>query len=166
MTQIKLPRLLIIIAALFIANLSVSAQDTKPLLWGADPDGGIPYVFQDPDDPQQTIGFEMDIANALAKVLARPITFVKRSYESLLSDLERGDIDLAMNGIEILPERLRRVRFTKPYYLYQLQLVVQSRQRRRANAWRLPRERPHDRHHGINGGGAIAARDGHSRGNL
>ena len=29
-----------------------------------------------------------------------------------------------MNGIEILPERLENYRFTKPYYLYQLQYVV------------------------------------------
>jgi polar amino acid transport system substrate-binding protein len=113
-----------------LLGLPSAAQETpdkpKPLLWGADPDGGIPYVFQDPDNPERTIGFEMDIANALAKAMGRPIQFVKRSYESLLSDLERGDIDIAMNGIEILPERMRRVRFTKPYYLYQLQLVVKA----------------------------------------
>jgi polar amino acid transport system substrate-binding protein len=123
----------IITPFLFFAS-SLSAQDLsnqkKPLLWGADPDGGIPYVFQDPNDPEKTIGFEMDLARALEKELGREIRFVKRSYESLFSDLERGDIDIAMNGLEILPERLQRVRFSKPYYLYQLQLVVKTNEKR------------------------------------
>ena len=126
MRKIHPPCPIVLLIAFFAIPLPLFAQETKPLLWGADPDGGIPYVFQDPGNPKQTIGFEMDIANALAKAMGRPIQFVKRSYESLLSDLERGDIDLAMNGIEIFPERLRRVRFTKPYYLYQLQLVVKA----------------------------------------
>jgi polar amino acid transport system substrate-binding protein len=127
--------ILLILTSLFALAPSLRAQEAaaakkRPLLWGADPDGGIPYVFQDPDDPEKTIGFEMDLARALEKELNREIKFVKRTYESLFSDLERGDIDMAMNGLEVLPERLERVRFTKPYYLYQLQLVVRADERR------------------------------------
>jgi polar amino acid transport system substrate-binding protein len=123
-------RLLLILVLTFSLSHSLQAQEPpaqkKPLLWGADPDGGIPYVFQDPNDPATTIGFEMDLARALEKELGRPIKFVKRAYESLFADLERGDIDIAMNGLEILPERLKWFRFTKPYYVYQLQLVVRA----------------------------------------
>ena len=32
------------------------------LLWGADAQGGAPYVFQDPMDPNRLIGFEVDLA--------------------------------------------------------------------------------------------------------
>ncbi len=128
---------LVVLISCFLLAGPVDAQNSKavqkPLRWGADPDGGIPYVFQDPEDPATTIGFEMDLARALAKELGREITFVKRSYESLFSDLERGDIDIAMNGLEILPERLKRVSFTKPYYLYQLQLVVKADEKRFQN---------------------------------
>lgn len=125
--------------SLWLVSLSLTASSlhaqessakTKPIRWGADPDGGIPYVFQDPEDPDKTIGFEVDLARALEQEVGRPIHFVKRSYESLFADLERGDIDIAMNGLEILPERLQRVNFTKPYYLYQLQLVVKADDRR------------------------------------
>jgi polar amino acid transport system substrate-binding protein len=121
--------LLFLLTSLFFLNPPLTAQEAaakKPLRWGADPDGGVPYVFQDPDDPGKTIGFEMDLARALAKELGRDITFVKRSFESLFSDLDRGDIDIAMNGLEIVPERLKQYHFTKPYYLYQLQLVVKA----------------------------------------
>src|SRR5262245_59424938 len=40
--------------------------------------------------------------------------------------LERAAFDSAMNGLEITPDRLARVRFSKPYYAYKLQLVVRQ----------------------------------------
>jgi polar amino acid transport system substrate-binding protein len=124
-----------IIFTLLLFTSSLQAQNSPdhrkpPLKWGADTDGGIPYVFQDPEEPAKTIGFEMDLARALEKELGREIQFIKRSYESLFSDLERGDIDIAMNGLEILPDRLQRFRFSKPYYLYQLQLVLKADEER------------------------------------
>ncbi len=117
-------------ASLFLllafAGFAPAQQPAKPLIWGADPDGGIPYVFADPDNPAKMIGVEVDLAEALSRELGRPIQFQKRAFDSLISDVERGDIDLAMNGLEIVPKYLDRVRFTKPYYLYQLQLAVKA----------------------------------------
>ncbi|MCI0639227.1 MAG: ABC transporter substrate-binding protein/permease [Gemmataceae bacterium] len=109
------------------------AQKQTPIKWGGDTDGGFPYVFADPKDPEKVIGFEMDLAQALEQEIGRPIVFEQRTYESLLADLERGDIDVAMNGLEIIPERLKRVAFTRPYYIYQLQLVVRADESRFKN---------------------------------
>jgi polar amino acid transport system substrate-binding protein len=39
------------------------------LLWGSDSEGGAPYVFPDPKDPTRLIGFELDIAEAVARRL-------------------------------------------------------------------------------------------------
>lgn len=103
-----------------------SQEAQKPLVWGADRDGGIPYVFADPNDPDKTIGFEADLADALAKELDRKIVFQQRAFDSLLADVQRGDVDLAMNGLEILPDRLNLVAFSKPYYRYRLQLAVKA----------------------------------------
>ena len=102
---------------------TLAAQQT-PLRWGADADGGIPYVFADPDNPAKRIGFEKDIADALARELGRPVEFEQRKFENLLPDLDRDDIDLIMNGFEVLPERKDQCLFTKPYYVYQLQYVI------------------------------------------
>jgi polar amino acid transport system substrate-binding protein len=62
--------------------------------------------------------------------LGRPIVHKQYEFDSLVDGLERGDFDLAMNGLEITPDRVQRVRFTKPYYLYQLQLVVRAGEKR------------------------------------
>ena len=111
---------LFVLAAL---TTSAAAQPT-PLKWGADTDGGVPYAFLDIADGGKIVGFEADIAQALARELGRPIEFTQFDFKSLLPALDRGDIDLAMNGIEILPEREENYLFTKPYYVYQLQYVV------------------------------------------
>jgi polar amino acid transport system substrate-binding protein len=115
------------LAAVLVATSSCSRQAEGDVLrWGADPDGGIPYVFADPENPEKYIGFEVDLIGAISREIGRPIRLEKRTFENLIADVERGDVDLAMNGLEILPERLQRVRFSKPYYLYQLQLAVKS----------------------------------------
>lgn len=133
MKQIPFTALLIILYAALIPIQPARAQTPPPtpLRWGADADGGFPYVFQ--GEGGKMIGFEADLAEALAKELGRPIQFVQYQFDSLIPGVVRGDIDLAMNGVEILPDRLRDVDFSNPYYLYQLQLVVRAGESRFKN---------------------------------
>lgn len=98
----------------------------QTLRWGADAEGGAPYVFKDPNDPRRNIGFEVELAAALEKELGRPIEFRQYNYDSLMSGLERGDFDFAMNGLEVTPDRQQRLRLSRPYYRYRLQLVTRS----------------------------------------
>ncbi len=98
----------------------------RPLHWAADSEGGAPYIALDPKEPGHYIGFEVDLAKALEKEIGRPIQFVQYDFKSLVPGLERGDFDFAMNGLEITPDRAKVVRFTKPYYIYTLQLVVRA----------------------------------------
>ena len=94
------------------------------LLWGSDSEGGAPYVFPDPKDPSRLIGFELDIVEAIAKQLGVRARLVQTAWDSLIPALERGDYDMAMNGLEIIPEREKRVLFSRPYYVFTLQLMV------------------------------------------
>ena len=101
-------------------------DDTKPLIWAADAEGGAPYIFKDPKDPQHNIGFEVDLAQALSRELKRPIAFKQYQFHSLVSGLQRGDFDLAMNGLEVTPDRRAKLLFSHPYYIFQQQLVVRA----------------------------------------
>lgn len=100
----------------------------KPLRFrmGADAEGGAPYIYKDPDQPAKNIGFEVDLAADLEKEMGCRIEFVQYQFSSLLPGLERKDLDLAMNGLEVTPDRARVVRFSRPYYVYALQLAARA----------------------------------------
>jgi polar amino acid transport system substrate-binding protein len=96
------------------------------LLWGCDIAGGAPLAFVDPKDPDRLLGFEAEIAAAIAEKLGVRPQVVQTDWDSLVPGLERGNYDIAMNGIEITPERAKRVLLSRPYYAYTLQLVVRK----------------------------------------
>jgi polar amino acid transport system substrate-binding protein len=126
---VKIPSLLVTVAGLLLL-WTTTAPGAEPLKWGADAEGGAPYIFLDPQDLSKQKGFEVDLAEALAKAINRDINFNQYPYDGLISGLNRGDIDLAMNGLEITPDRLEHVRFSRPYYVYTLQLVVRADEKR------------------------------------
>jgi len=98
--------------------VSPSTLDTikarRVLLWGSDSEGGAPYVFPDAKHPSKLIGFELDIMEAIAKQLGVKAQLVQIAWDSLIPALERGDYDMAMNGLEIITEREKRVLFSRP----------------------------------------------------
>lgn len=84
--------------------------------WGADAQGGAPYVFQDPMEPNRVVGFEVELAELLAKkqgLTARPVL---GQWDKLLELLSRGDFDYAINGIEVAEEKKRVVALSRPYF--------------------------------------------------
>lgn len=100
------------------------AQDRKPIYCGIDFEPQPPYLIGDKDDPASHVGFEIDMMNALAKEIGRPIIRKHADFATLYAGLNRGDFDFAMNGLEITAFNRKQARFTRPYYIYQLQLVA------------------------------------------
>ncbi len=94
------------------------------LRWGADAQGGAPYVFQDPMDPNHLIGFEVDLASAIASELGVRARPVQGQWDVLLDLLARGDFDVALNGIEVADEKRRVATLTRPYYVAPERLTV------------------------------------------
>ena len=98
------------------------------LRWGGDLQGGEPYVFQDPHDPARIVGFEVEIADALARRLGVRARFVQNDWQLLIPALERGDIDVILNGLEVTDARRKRLGFTRPYFAFAATLVVRRDQ--------------------------------------
>lgn len=95
----------------------------RPLLWGADEEGGAPYISK---EDGKYVGFEVELAGALEKELGRPLKFTQYPFKDLDKGLRRGDIDLAMNGLEVTEDRKSLMRFSRPYYIFKLQLVTRT----------------------------------------
>jgi polar amino acid transport system substrate-binding protein len=96
------------------------------LQWGADATGGAPYVFPDPKNPNHLIGFEVDIANDLARLLHLREQMVQTTWDLLPAALQHKRFDMIMNGLEVTPEREKVLAFSTPYYVYTEQVVVQK----------------------------------------
>src|SRR3989454_12782608 len=90
-----------------------SAQE---LVWAADADGGAPYSFPDPRNPAHIIGFEVELANALAARMGRTARFVQNQWDGLVPGLDLGEYQVVINGLEITPERAERIHFSTPYF--------------------------------------------------
>jgi polar amino acid transport system substrate-binding protein len=117
-------RRLAFLLALLLPGGAAAAGDRPPLLWATDAEGGAPYTYKDPKDPNHNIGFEVDIVNEIEKEIGRPIVAKQYAFSSLILGLQRGDFDFAMNGLEETPDRAEKVLFTRPYYVFREQLVV------------------------------------------
>lgn len=96
------------------------------LYWGADAEGGAPNVFVNPQNPEELIGFEVDLANEIAKKIGVKAEMKQNSWDALVPALTRKDFDVIINGLEITEPRKNLINFSKPYYVYSQQIVVQK----------------------------------------
>ncbi|HUY91655.1 MAG TPA: ABC transporter substrate-binding protein/permease [Pirellulales bacterium] len=109
------------------------------LRWGGDAEGGAPFQLRDPQDPGRVIGFEVELADALAESIGRRLRipleaeFVQYEWTSLPLGLDKCDFDCIISGFEISPENRAAVLFSRPYYIYSQQLVVRRDERRIAD---------------------------------
>src|SRR5436190_22056380 len=114
----------LMLMALMVCVTQIRAQ--QPLRWGADPSGGAPYVFNDPQHPDQYIGYEKEMVEALAAAMSRKAEFVPSDWETLVSALQRKSFDVIVNGLEPTADRQRHIDFSKPYYIFQLALTIRN----------------------------------------
>jgi polar amino acid transport system substrate-binding protein len=102
----------------------VQAQGSRELVWAGDAEGGAPYVEADPANPERMIGFEVEIADLLARGLGRTPRFINISFTSIAQSIARGDADLGLNGIEDTPANRAALATTVPYYEFREVLSV------------------------------------------
>ncbi len=128
----RLPRcVLVFLAASFAAAPALGAElerirERGELSWGGDLQGGEPYVFEDVSRGGELVGFEVDIAQALGRRLGVSARFKQSDWSSLAANLERGDFDIILNGLEQTPERAERLLLSRPYFVYGETLTVRA----------------------------------------
>ena len=103
------------------------------LQWGATSNGGAPYVFPDPGNPTQLVGFEYEIGQAIAKLMGVTSKQVENDYGQMEQALLAGKFDMVMNGWEKTADREKTELFSQAYYRYGQQIVVRVDDTRFAN---------------------------------
>jgi polar amino acid transport system substrate-binding protein len=95
--------------------VSTASAQTPVLRWGADAEGGAPFVEADPEHPDRLRGFDVEIAELLAKALGRTPLFVQAAFTALDQSVKRGDFDVAINGLEDSPAKRAELAVSEPY---------------------------------------------------
>lgn len=122
----KLLTVLAILILLISATFTAFAEEAKELRWGGDSEGGFPYMFPNPTNTEELIGFEVDIVNALAEQMGRKPVYVNNAWDNLIPGLNRKLYDISINGLEVTPEHKEVVNFSITYYKTFLQLAVRK----------------------------------------
>lgn len=104
-------------------NPACAQPAPKALRWGGDAAGGAPFIYG-PENAR--VGFEVELADYLGKRIGRKPVFVQADWDALPDTLSRGNIDVALNGMEYLPEREKDFASTVPYFVYTLRLIARK----------------------------------------
>lgn len=81
-----------------------------------------PYNYTDQNNT--LIGFDVDIANEVAKRLGLQPVPVQTTWGSILQGLKAGKYDAIIGGMSITEERAKQVDFSQPYFLSQAVIFV------------------------------------------
>ena len=110
----------------FILPFAAIAAALDELRWAGDPEGGAPFVEADPRQPDKLIGFDVEIAELIARKLGRAPRFVNITFTSIDQSVHRGDAEIGLSGIEDTPARRATMAATVPYYQFREVLSVRD----------------------------------------
>ena len=124
----RILRTLLTAVVLVIMTAAGSAAQTagQAFRWAGDPEGGAPYVEASPDNPDQLVGFDVEIADLLARGLGRTPQFVFVTFTSIVQSIGRGDAEIGLSGIEDAPALRSTMTVTLPYYAFREVLAVRD----------------------------------------
>jgi len=129
MPTVRLGLITLLLAGAIAASLH--AQPPPVLRWGGDAEGGAPFVEADPADPSKLTGFDVEIAELIARKLGRTPQFLQVQFTSLDQSARRGDFDLGLSGIEDIPARRASLAASIPYYEFREVMTVRDGDRDR-----------------------------------
>ncbi len=109
-----------------LAASRAGADAPRELRWAGDPEGGAPFVEADPNHPDVVAGFDVEIAERIARGLGRTPRFVFVGFASIDQSVARGDADIGLSGIEDTPARRAAMASTIPYYAFREVLSVRT----------------------------------------
>lgn len=108
------------------AFTAISSEPLDELRWAGDPEGGAPFVEADTAQPDKLAGFDVEIADLIARGLRRKSSFINITFTSIDQSIERGDAEIGLSGIEDTPARRAAMAPTVPYYQFREVLSVRS----------------------------------------
>lgn len=108
------------------APTELGAPSGAELVYCGDQEGGGPFIYPSPEDPRRLIGSDVDVAEALARRLGRPLRFQQGAWDRLPELVLAHKCDLIINGYERTPARARVLAASLPYQVYALAFLARK----------------------------------------
>ncbi|MBE9559186.1 MAG: transporter substrate-binding domain-containing protein [Proteobacteria bacterium] len=113
--------LLLLIITISFSQTLLAGSDNKDIFYSIQKKGEIlvgvsvlpPWVMK--NKKGKLIGFEIDIANQLAKDLGVKIKFKEYQWSKMIPALKKGEIDIIASGLSITPKRALEINYSIPY---------------------------------------------------
>ena len=113
------------LALLLATGLAAQDHPKGVLVWGGDAEGGAPFVEADPANPAVVRGFDVEVAERIARGLGDSAArFLQVQWSNIDQSVERGDFTLGLSGVEDTPARRARHAVTIPYFEFREVLAV------------------------------------------
>lgn len=83
-----------------------------------------PWTYH--DESGALVGYDTEVAKALADKLGVTATFVEGEWDGLLAGLDAGRYDIMVNGVDITPDRAEKYDFSTPYAYNRMAVIVKG----------------------------------------
>lgn len=83
-----------------------------------------PWTYHDEAD--NLVGYDVEIAQAIAEKLGVQVKFVEGEWDGLLAGLDDGRYDIMVNGVGITADREKKYNFSTPYAYNRTAVIVRG----------------------------------------
>ena len=83
-----------------------------------------PWTYHDEND--ELVGYDVEVAKAIADKLGVKATFVEGEWDGLFAGMDAGRYDIVVNGVDVTEERAEKYDFTEPYAYNRTAILVKK----------------------------------------
>lgn len=83
-----------------------------------------PWTYHDASG--ELVGYDTEVARAIAEKLGVTATFVEGEWDGLLAGLDAGRYDMMVNGVDITPDRAEKYDFSAAYAYNRMAVIVKG----------------------------------------
>lgn len=114
-----------LLSAACLAAASIGALEAKEIKVATNPTFP-PFEFIN-SQTHEYVGYEMDLIRAVGKHLGYDVKIVSINFDGIIPALLTGTVDVAATGMNITPERAKKVIFSQPIYHSGLTMLVSTK---------------------------------------
>lgn len=114
---------LLTVGIFFLAGCQTQQTNTNQKILKIGTEGTYaPFSYR--DEQNQLVGYDVEVARAIAKKIDYTLEFVEGPWDSLISAFDAKKTDAVFNQVTITPERKEKYAFSAPYTVFRSSIIT------------------------------------------